>query len=878
MTEGMRTPMVNRIVAVAFMLLSLGFALPTQGASLREIPPELVDQLRSMPPAQARALAQQYGVDLNAITGQGTTSAAAPGQTGEAIVPAETFSSSATSSFNAQSQSIEEQEEASKATLVIEPLDPAERYGLGFFSAEVSTFAPLDNTPVPQDYRLGPGDELKLLLLGQDNEELTLTVDRTGAVAVPELGLITVAGMSFESAAALLRQRIASERIGVRALVAMGQLRAINVVLAGEVRVPGARALSALSRVTHALFASGGLSSVGTLRNIQVKRGGETIGSFDAYDLLLSGDASGDIQLRDGDVVFVPPLVRLGGVSGAVRRPGVFELAEGESLSQLLAMAGGPTARGRSEGLLLERERPNGSPEILQLSASELASILAEAGDRLRVQVASQRFSNRVSLKGALQRPGVYGHFEGMQLSDLLKNPDVDLLETTDLSYGLVVSEDRLDGTISIRQFSPAAVFKNDGKADLSLAPRDTVLLFSRPGANDALRAESEAEAEIETQGGNAPEPRGGLEAQAEAEADSEEASRRVLLAPVLAQLDRQASPKVPVATVRIEGAVQAPGRYPLGKNYTVDDLIAAAGGLRGDAYEQKIEVQRVVLNSDSVAEVRTFETSATGGGLASVFLQSRDRVSVRAIPNWRPSETVVLEGEFRFPGEYALLPGETLGGLIDRIGGVSAQAFPYGAIYTAEVAAATERAETERFANDIRRSYASMALTQQQQRATFEELEQSIQSILEREALGRIAIDLPRILAGDRGADVVLSDGDKVYLPRRNDTVTVLGEVFRPGSFRYDADQSLEDYLALGAGATTRADQRGIYIVRANGRVDRPERSLLRFGLADHAVRPGDTIVVPVNASYRDPLDFWTSITQVAYQTGIAIAAVLRN
>jgi polysaccharide export outer membrane protein len=258
--------------------------------------------------------------------------------------------------------------------------------------------------------------------------------------------------------------------------------------------------------------------------------------------------------------------------------------------------------------------------------------------------------------------------------------------------------------------------------------------------------------------------------------------------------------------------------------------------------------------------------------------LKSRDRVSVRAIPNWQPDETVVLEGEFRFPGEYALLPGETLGQLIDRVGGVTVQAFPYGAVYTAQVAAETERAETERFADEIRRSYAGMALTQQQQRATFQELELSIQAILDREALGRIAIDFPRILAGDRGADVVLSDGDKVFMPRRNDTVTVLGEVFRPGSFRFEQGLTLDDYLALGAGATARADQRGLYIVRANGRVERPEASFLRFALSDAAVQPGDTIVVPVNASYRDPLDFWTSITQVAYQTGIAIAAVLRN
>ena len=227
------------------------------------------------------------------------------------------------------------------------------------------------------------------------------------------------------------------------------------------------------------------------------------------------------------------------------------------------------------------------------------------------------------------------------------------------------------------------------------------------------------------------------------------------------------------------------------GAGLHVADLVAAAGGFRGDAYEDSIEVQRVVLNRDSVAEVRTLTARASSAGLAAVELVSRDRVSVRAIPNWQPDESVVLEGEFRFPGEYALLPGETLGELVDRVGGVTTQAFPYGAVYTAQVAAATERAETERFANEIRRSYASMALTQQAQRATFQELEQSIQSILEREALGRIAIDMPRILAGDPGADVVLSDGDKVFLPRRNDTVTVLGEVFRPGSFRFEVGQS---------------------------------------------------------------------------------------
>ena len=180
--------------------------------------------------------------------------------------------------------------------------------------------------------------------------------------------------------------------------------------------------------------------------------------------------------------MFVPTLARLGGVSGAVRRPGVFELVEGETLETLLAMAGGPTARGRGEGILLERERPDGGPEIIQLDQEALGKAVAEPGDRLRIQVASQRFSNRVVLKGAVQRPGVYGYFEGMRVGDLLKNPDVDVLENTDLAYGLVVSTDRLDGRIAVRQFSPAAVFSDTGTDEnLMLAPRDTVIVFSRP-------------------------------------------------------------------------------------------------------------------------------------------------------------------------------------------------------------------------------------------------------------------------------------------------------------------------------------------------------------------------------------------------------------
>lgn len=856
---------------LAVLTLGAGsWAQPAPGA----IPPAVLNQLKSLPPAQARALAQQYGVNLDAYLGAEARPSTL-GQPGAPLTPAVPEGMEGlVPPEGAAPEDDDKSEEAALAGVRIEPLDPGARYGLGFFAAEVSSFSPVDNAPVPQDYRLGPGDELQLLLLGPNSTELTLTVDRFGEIVLPEIGKLAVAGQRFEDAAATLQAKVASARIGVEALVTMGRLRAINVMLAGEVAVPGARSLSGMARLTHALYAAGGVSDLGSLRAIEVKRGGDTVARFDAYDLLLRGDGAGDITLRDGDVVFVPPVARLAAVNGAARRPGVYELGEGERLSDLLAMAGGVTERGRQDRLLLERESPLGTPEILELSAAQLADP-ARPGDRLRVQLASQRFLNRVTVRGAVQRPGVYGHYAGMRLSDLLRSADGDLLEETDYAYALVASTDATTGRLSLRQFAPAALFAGVPEADLPLNPRDEVLLLPRPlggGLGDSLDEEArEQSAEADS-----------ARERQDAEPKETPTERRLaLLRPIVERLQAQAGPGQPAAVVTLEGAVHVPGRYPLpeGEGYGLTSLLSAAGGLRDDAYLRAIELQRPVENaSGQVTLTSRLLRADRPEGLSGITLQGRDRVVVRTVPDWNPTDEVVLGGEVRFPGRYVLLPGETLGELLLRVGGLTDNAYPYGAVFSAANAAEREREETERFVSDIRRSYASQALTQEQQVTSFAELEQAVAGLLDRESVGRVAIDLPRILAGDDAADIVLSNGDRLFVPQQQATISVLGEVYRPGSFRYEPGLSLKDYLALGAGATPRAETNRVYIVRANGRVDRPSRDLLRFQLADNTLRPGDAIVVPVDASYRNPLDFWTEITQVAYQTGIAVAAVLRN
>ncbi len=905
-----------------------GFAGGLPGA----LSPALLQQLSTMSPEQAQILARQYGIDLSAYgVGDLTGGSGGLATRGVPIQPAS--AGTASSSFEDLLQRARLRGDLSDedAAERIEALEPSARFGLDFFRAEVSTFSPVDNVPVPSDYVLGPGDSVDVYFVGREARQTYLEVDRAGDVIIPELGRVAVAGLTFDQASKLIRQRVANELIGVEVLVGVGRLRAINVMLAGEVRVPGARALSAFSRVTHALFAAGGVSDIGSLRRIAVKRGGETVATFDAYELLLAGNAANDVQLRDGDVVFVPPVKSMAAVSGLVRRPAVYEIVSDSSLADLLEMGGGLTARALSRSAQLERQNPLGVPEIqpIELSDASLRAIAVRGGDHLRVLEAADRFANRLTLRGAVQRPGVYGYRVGMRVSDLVGDAAADLATEVDYQYALIVSTDLASGEVDVRQFSPADMLAGKGTdSDPELRPRDEVLLFFNTAASaiqaiknradelgedadpeaspvegeDMARDQSEAavddraESLAASDGGNVGSPVDGMQLElgfAELQAlelqrliesqrrDRERpVARQELLEPVIARLEAQASPSAPVRVVTVDGAVHAPGNYPLGVKDTVSDLLAAAGGLRGEAFTRELELQRVVLDSEGVAGIRSFRISGEEvGSLGLGFqLESRDRLMVRAVPDWRPEDVVSVSGEVRFPGEYRIAPGETVGELLQRVGGLTPNGFASGAVFTRASVAEREERETERFIRELRRSAAASTLTLEASSVDIAGIEELVSSLRELPTRGRMVVDLPRVLQGDPSADLVLQDGDEILVPPLTRSVTVVGEVQHPGTFRFQESFRYEDYLALGAGVTRRADVKRMYVLHANGEISRlGGRSWWRFELGDQSIRPGDTIIVPINTSYRDTLEYWKSITQIVYQTGIAVAAILQ-
>lgn len=824
----------------------------TLGALAQNLPagvsPALVAQLKSMPPAQQRALAKQYGIDLSIFDQQ----EAGEARLGRPGAPLEQMQVPDPNAYQpVELQPIKEDE-------------GLKRFGANLFRREVSTFAPTDDAPVPDDYVLGPGDQLIVQLFGTENESLRLDVSRSGSVNFPKLGPITVAGLSFADARSLLETRIAQQLVGVSGLITLGNLRAINVFIAGEVEVPGAYSVSALTTITQALFVAGGPTALGSLRQVEVKRNGETVRTFDLYDLLVRGDARNDIRLLSGDVVFVPPYLGLVEVDGAVKRPALYEIKQGENLADLIKYAGGLQASAYPATINIERvaQRNGQLPSVLTVDLTRDGARILADGDVVFIPESSSYLENAVELVGDVVRPGRYAYRENMRLSDIISDARSALNMTADLGYGLVVRtiNKRLD--IQVLQFDIGEMLANpQSEQNLALTPRDQIIVFSYPLSEDLAEDEDEVLAAGEVK-------------RAE-EAEADDFSRATLLQPIMDRLRRQAVVENDVKTVSISGAVKAPGTYPLTEALTVIALVRAAGGFKDSAYLEAAEFRRLVL--DPSGKIDTFyEDINLLTATESRYLSSRDHLTIREIPGWNPQNAVEIAGEVRFPGRYLIRSGETLASLISRAGGLTENAFADGAIFTREAVREAEKQRARELSQEIQRGYAASILTQEQAKTLDIDIIKEISTgLTNADAQGRLLVDVNRALAGREDADIELLDGDKLVIPERTNTISIVGEVRRSSSHGFREGYGVEDYINLAAGFTARADKDNVYVVKANGGVFQPKESLFSF-LSGARLQAGDTIVVPINSSYKDQIPLWRDITQIIYQGAVSIAAVL--
>jgi polysaccharide export outer membrane protein len=824
------------VVGLVYALLSvsaLGQGMPPG------VTPGMLDQLKSMSPAQQQALARQYGISLPAIgsSAASTLGLATPGE----VLPTPAGMTQDDVEAAAPDKTEEVQERART------------RYGRTLFSRDVSTFAPTDDAPVPESYRLGVGDQIVVQLFGKENDQLNLQIGRSGDISFPKLGSITLSGLTFEDARDLIKTRVEQQLIGVDAVVSMGRLRAINVFMAGEVAVPGAYSVSALTTVTQALFQAGGVTDIGTLRNIQVRRAGSVVATFDTYDLLMKGDVSDDIRLQSGDVVFVPPYTGVIDVEGELKRPMVYELVGGETLGDVLAMAGSFT-RDAYPGLsILTRQSDSlGLPQAstIDLADKSQLNLAAQDGDALVVPKVGDLVANSVVLRGAVTRPGSYGWVSGMRVSDLVSDARRDLARDADLGLGMIVRQKNELLDIEVIAFDLASVIASpDTDSDPVLKEFDEVLVFSLVTA-DLTDADADADAD---------------------------AARQALLEPVIEKLSSQARQGEPVQIVSISGAVRAPGTYPLIAGATVETLINAAGGLTDSAFLEAAELRRLTERSDGqvTADYRDLNIGRDRSD-RQIKLSSRDHLTIRDIPDWSPTDSITVAGEVKFPGDYRIRKGETLSDVIERAGGFADNASPESAVFTRKAVAALEAERAAQFAQDIQTTFATRLLTEETTTQGMAEISQIVSSLQAVEGAGRLLIDLPAAMSGDLNADLEVEDGDRLVIPVLSNTVSVVGEVKRQGTHSFQGELSLDDYIDLSAGFTRRADDGGIYIVKANGSVVTLERNLWRFTGSDSSLDPGDTIVVPINTQYKESLASWREITQIVYQSMVSIAAVV--
>ena len=724
----------------------------------------------------------------------------------------------------------------------VEALKP---FGYDIFEPTEASFDPPMTGPVPPDYVLGPGDSVRVQLFGNVNGIYEVDVTRDGILNLPEIGPVTVAGLPFSEFRADVNRRVQEMLIGTQVSVTMGQLRTIRIFVLGDANRPGSYVVDSLATISSALYRSGGISRVGSLRNIQLKRSGKVVARFDLYDLLLRGDTSGDSRLQPGDVIFVAPIGAQVSVTGAVKRPAIYETQGRATVSDVIAMAGGLLPDAFPDGARIERIADGQGRIVLSIDADspDAENMAVNAGDLIMIPSVLPEFERVVTLSGHVHRPGPYQWHDGMRLTELVKSA-LELKPGGDTDYLLIRREDPRDRKVSVVSANlTAALDRPSSEANIALQPRDSVHVF-----NLAF-------------------------------------GRQRVIQPILEELELQSRNGEPYAEVSVTGQVKASGSYPLEIGMRVSDLIRAGGNLAEQAYTLRAEIARYQVSGGQYRNTEVIDVDLdailSGNKTADLLLREHDNLRISKVPDWDSLWAVQLEGEVTFPGRYRIRSGETLRQILDRAGGLTDDAFPEGAVFLREALRQREQEQIEVLARRMEADLNAMSLENREE-ANDESMrvgQALLAELRETEAVGRLVVDLKNVSmaarSGDVAGDVELRDGDRILVPKRAQEVTVIGETQQNASHLYREGLSRDDYIQMSGGLTRRADKQLIYVVRASGAVIASNRSRWFGRRSNVAIGPGDTIVVPLETNRIRPLTLWSSVTQILYQAAIAVAAI---
>lgn len=663
-------------------------------------------------------------------------------------------------------------------------------WGRNIFNQENLTFEPNMNMATPSNYRIGAGDVLIIDVWGGSQETFEETVSPDGTVTITGVGPVKVGGLSVSEATSRLRQRLGQYYSDCQVSLSIGEVRSIVVQVLGEVRMPGTYTLTSLASAFNALYAAGGISDVGTLRNIKVYRGGRVLARIDVYEYLMRGNTGGDVRLQDNDLIIVGPYDCLVEVRGKVKRPMFYEMKSTESVARLLQLAGGFTGDAYTEQVMLSRKQGR-EYSIYTIKEFDMNGFTLADGDSLFVDSVVPRYRNMVEVKGAVMHPGQY----------------------------------QMDGSIqSVRDLVRAA----DGLREDAF--RERAVMHRQ---KDDLQLEMVS---VDIQGiidGRV----------------SDIALKRgdVLFVPSTVEMQGE-------LTLRINGEVNYPGVYQYAENTTVRDLILMAGGLTRDASMAKVDVFRRVFDPQAneatsrLAEHFSFDLR-NGFVLedTAFTLQPFDEVQVRKSPAHNEQQNVTITGSVNFEGEYALTSKEfRLSDLIKMAGGLSELAYSKGARLIREMTV------EERDQREAAMKSSQIALFEQSLELDKSYNLARADTILDMKMnLGNfynVAINLDEALAQPGSIhDVILRANDQIIVPQYSNTIKISGEVMYPISMNYKKGAPLSYYIKRAGGYSNKAGKKLAYAIYMNGAVEQ----LGRYDSGKH-IEPGCEIVVPTKPRHE--------------------------
>ena len=766
-------------------------------------------------------------------------------------------------------------------------------YGASLFTNVPSTFAPVDRIPVTTDYVIGPGDELLIRLWGQVTLDGHFTVDRSGSIYIPQVGSIRVAGVPFANLTDFLRSRVGRTFKNFDINVNIGQLRSIQIFVVGMAKRPGSYTVSSLSTLVNALFASGGPTPSGSMRNIQVKRGSQIITTFDMYDLLLRGDKTKDVPLVSGDVIYIPAAGPMVALAGSVDSSAIYELKDTSTIKDAISLAGGLGTLAQDKQVRLERIAHGDSrtTQDVPLNAAGMATPLMD-GDILEVTPIVDRFKNAVTLRGNVADPRRFAWFPGMRLSDVIPNKDA--LLTRDFwqkrnQLGLPV----LDSTPDVRRYAPdAPVAQVNGRG---LEPTRSASMLNLPNAQDSDTNVYGRNVPYNA-GANGTEQGSTLEGAQDSEnspanGDSTSGDTRTKRSSILsgssATTSNPSSATSTASSATVSSAVTgAAQRFPA-KNAVVltapevDWAYAAIERLDPNdltTHLVSFNLGRLVMDGDASQNL-----ALQPGDVVTIFSKADIRV-----PQSQQTKYVRLEGEFLASGIYSVAPGETLRQLVARAGGLTSNAYLYGSQFSRESTKVLQQQRLNEYAADLDRrirlaeaNSANNVLNPQDQISDLAALQNARTVALRLRQLtasGRVVLNVkPASKTVDDIPDLALEDGDSFIVPQVPASIDVFGAVYTQSSFLYDSHRRAGDYIRQAGGGTRTADPKRSYIVRADGSIiSRQFSSNIFSGNFDSTrLYPGDAVIVPESVDRRPLLRNLVDIATIVGQFGLGIAAI---